>query len=171
MKIVQQTPSLLKLQLNNIGSVILGIFFSILLLSGGLFGILGLQQNTSASWFDYIRPIVFILLGSGLAISNLFHVKLIVSYIFDKSLGLLTIKQETLFTTQFTEWQLEEISFVQLENRIRTIMYTNQPAESYTIYNLKLVFKFDRYVSIFLKGCNADQSKEITRCVRQFINR
>ncbi len=171
MRIVQQTSSLLKLQVNNTGSVIKGIFFSIWFLSGGLFGILGLQQNTSASWVDYILPIVFILLGGGLAISNLFHVKVIVSYIFDKSLGLLTIKQKTLFTSQSTEWELEEINFVQLENKIHTVMYTNEPAENYTIYNLKLVFKSDRYVSIFLKGCNADRSKEITRCVRQFINR
>jgi hypothetical protein len=170
MKIVQQTPNLLRLQINNLGSVIPGVLLYILLFCGGLFGILQIQQSSSASWTEYIVPILFLLVGGGLTISNLFNAEFATSYIFDKSLGLLRMEQQTLFGTKINKWQLKEITLAELEEKTSISNDSNGFTRTSRTYYLKLNLKSDQHIFIPLRSCSTKQSNKIAASIRHFLN-
>ncbi|MCA1992417.1 MAG: hypothetical protein LDL41_10325 [Coleofasciculus sp. S288] len=164
MKIVEQTANQLKLQAS-------GWKLIIMLTLAYAFPLVISLQILVSSYF-YMPWFIYPMVGGWILFSgfNLFKILLYgefrVSYTFDKSLGLLKMKRQTLRGIKITEWQLKEISQTEIAERIH-----KDNDGTYTMYSIKLKLKSGEYIPVHLPGVtNGQKNQEMAECIRQFLN-
>ncbi|MBD1834885.1 hypothetical protein H6F61_19825 [Cyanobacteria bacterium FACHB-472] len=102
------------------------------------------------------------LLGGGLAFGSL-HREFIISCTFDKALGLVRLKRQTLLRTKVTEWRLREINQIDVKEKM--------DSDGDKMYSVWLNLKSGEHISLSLQGITDKQNNQkIAECICQFLN-
>jgi len=161
MKIVEQTANRLRLRANKLTDIVGMVLFGTLFLLGGLAIIL--IFSTFLSWFGYLLGGIFVLVGGGLVFGSLLNAEFIVSCTFDKALGLVRLKRQTLRRTKVIEWKLREINQVEVKE------YTDSDGDK--IYSVRLNLSSGGHIPLPLHpSTNKEDIQKMAECFSQFLH-
>ncbi|MBD0347275.1 MAG: hypothetical protein ICV63_21120 [Coleofasciculus sp. Co-bin14] len=161
MKIVEQTPNRLRLRANKLKGIVGMVLVGTLFLLGGLWVMLIFR--TFLIGFAYFFGGILALVGAGLVFGSLLNAEFIVSCTFDKALGLVRLKQQTLRRTKVTEWRLREINQVEVKE------HTDSYGEK--TYSVWLNLSSGGHIPVSLQSITSQEgNQKMAECIRQFLN-
>jgi hypothetical protein len=126
-------------------------------------GEISLRVQQDDRWFAYPFGGIFALVGGGLVLGSLLNGEFIVSFTFDKTLGLVRLKRQTLRRTKVTEGRLREINQVDVKEE------TNSDGDK--TYSVWLNLRSGEHIPLPLQGITDKQgNQKMAECIRQFLN-
>ncbi len=126
-------------------------------------GEISLRVQQDDRWFAYPFGGLFALVGAGLVFGSLLNGEFIVSFTFDKALGLVRLKQQTLRRTKVTEWRLREINQVEVKE------HTDSDGDK--TYSLTLNLRSGEHIPVPLQSITSQEgNQKMAECIRQFLN-
>jgi hypothetical protein len=163
MKIVEQTPNRLRLRAIKLTDIVGMVLMGTLFLLGGLVVILIFRTLLLLSGFAYLLGGILALVGGGLVFGSLLNAEFLVSCTFDKALGLVRLKQQTLRRTKVTEWRLREINQVEVKE------HTDSDRDN--TYSVWLNLRSGGHIPVSLQSITDKQgNQKMAECIRQFLN-